>query len=1095
MKPISSSFCAKPKSYRDGRAFDGLRLVLLLGLLFAFAKGRGQQGGGYEELVIRLEVPQVGDTEIPALINDDQAYLQVAGLFDYLKLKNTATTGLDSLTGFFMSPQNPFVIDKTHGRITFNGKKMDLSPADLIRTESGLFLKAALFGPVFGLDCQFRFRDLAVTLNTQLELPALREKKQELLRKNLSQLKGEKKADTVIKREFSFFHLGVADWSVTATQASSGKPYVMANLSIGASILGGEAQASLNYMGGKTLNGRQQFYSWRYVNNDLTAVKQIKLGRIAPQSIASVFAPVNGIQLTNTPTTNRRSFGTYRYTGNTNPDWMVELYVNNVLINYVKADATGFYSFEIPLVYGNSSIQLKFLGPWGEERVKEENISIPFNFIPERQLEYTISAGVVNDGSNSRFSRANLNYGLHRRVTLGGGLEYLSSVMQGRPMPFLSTSVRLFSGLILNGEYTHGVRTRGIANYRLPANLQLDLSYTKYKSGQTAIWYGYLEERKASVSMPVRLSRFRAFSRISFNQYVLPKIKYSNTEWLLSANVRGVNYNLRTLVQFSEVMRTTAYSHLSLAYWLPYGIRVSPQIQYQIDRNRVTMIKGEVEKRITDRGFLNLSYENNTALHSSYFTVGLRYNFSFAQTFLSTRMGKGSRTTTQSARGSLLADPKTHYLAFSTQAGVGRGGLIVLPFLDINCNGRRDANEPRAYGLQLSTSGGHVQRNDRDTTLQITGLEAYTKCLIELDQNSFDNVAWKISKPTLQVSVEPNRFRIIEVPVMVVGEASGMVYLRRGKQQKGLSRMLVNFFDSSAQKVAHTLTEEDGYFSFLGLKPGNYTARVDTAQLNALHLVSLTPDLSFTIAGSEEGTVASGFELVLKSLVDTLPLPEDTLVANTGTSVGERDRTRQDTPTAVKEHSGKPVLKSRAATGDTLQQKHQKQQEANRYAKPLAGAKQKAGARPPAKQISQGRQVQNAAVKVHPRQPVQKGITAKQDSLHNSQKQSNKAHTATPLGRGRQTVQNNMNKAPQQGNGVARQGTSTYKLSGGKLQPAPNHKQVIAGRYQRLGSRQAAVMQQLQKLLEEQRVLIEQQKMLIREIKRLKQLQLLRRGK
>ena len=56
---------------------------------------------------------------------------------------------------------------------------------------------------------------------------------------------------------------------------------------------------------------------------------------------------------------------------------MVELYVNNVLVDYVKADASGFFTLQVPLVYGNSFIKLKFYGPWGEERYKEQTLTIP----------------------------------------------------------------------------------------------------------------------------------------------------------------------------------------------------------------------------------------------------------------------------------------------------------------------------------------------------------------------------------------------------------------------------------------------------------------------------------------------------------------------------------------------------------------------------------------------------------------------------------------------------------------------------------------------------------------------------------------------
>jgi hypothetical protein len=305
------------------------------------------------------------------------------------------------------------------------------------------------------------------------------------------------------------------------------------------------------------------------VNNDRPLIRQVTAGKIYSQVTSSIYDPVVGIQFTNTPTTYRRSFGTYTLSDITEPNWIVELYVNNVLVDYMKADASGFYKFEVPLVYGNSAVKLRFYGPWGEERTKEQNISIPFNFLPARELEYSVSAGIVEDTLSSRFSRASLNYGISRRMTIGGGVEYLSSVINGNTMPYLSASMRILSGLLLTGEYTYKVRSKGLLRYRLPSNLQFELNYTKYETGQKAIIYNYLEERKAVVSIPIKGKNFAAYSRMTVNQIVLPYLTNTNAEMLWSGSVYGVSTNFTTYGLFTDLSDPYVYSNLSLAFRLP----------------------------------------------------------------------------------------------------------------------------------------------------------------------------------------------------------------------------------------------------------------------------------------------------------------------------------------------------------------------------------------------------------------------------------------------------------------------------------------------------------------------------------------------
>lgn len=1018
-----------------GRSSIGAALVwkvaALVIFVFFFVTGYGQKDKEYEELPVTLHVSKIGTTEIPALIQNEEAFLAAKDLFDFLKIKNTPSEDLDTLQGFFMDPQASYLIDKAHHQIVFKGKTIPLLPSELMETETRLYLHVALFAKVFGLDCRFNFRDLSVTLQTDLELPAIREWQQEMVRRNLDRLKGEKKADTTLKRKFHFLRLGAADWFITNTQETNRPNYTRANLMIGAIVAGGEVTANLTYFNEQPFSARQQSFRWRYVNNAHRIIRQVTAGRIVVPSVSTILGPLNGVQFTNTPASFRRSFGSYRYTGTTEPEWMVELYVNGILVHYLKADASGFFSFDIPLVYGTSAIRLRFYGPWGEESSREETINIPFNFLPQGQFEYTLSSGLVDDGKSSRFSRAELSYGMNRRLTLSGGMEYLSSVMAGKPMPFLKASARLGPSLILNGEHIRGVGSKTTLHYRLPSNFQLDAGYNKFEKEQTAIWYNYLEERKLSVSMPLRVKKFHAFSRFSYHQYFLSKARYSHAEFLLSALVAGVSSNFKTYAQFTPLGKPMTYSSLSLSWRLPCDIRLTTQMQYHYDQKNFGLLKGEAERRISNRGFLNFSYENNPLLHTSAFTLGVRYNFSMAQVLLSARRGNGATTTTQSAKGSLLYESSSRHLGLSAQASVGKGGLVVLAFLDLNGNGRRDAGEPMAPGLNLRINGGRVERDEQEGTLRISGLQAYTDYFLELDKASFDNIAWQIKKPVIKVTVEPNQMTLVEVPVSVVGEASGMVYLQKGGQQKGLSRVIVNFYDSNSQQVGQTLSEGDGYFSYLGLEPGTYTARLDTVQLQALQLTARPQSLAFTIARSEEGVIADGFEFVLRPLFEKQQ---------------ERDRT-----TGKRELSAKPS--NDTGTLAAPEQHHLPGTAIQK--KPQEGRQQGKGtADQPSAQWSKDSLYEDASRISFPYK------RREADTL---------TYRAQSPGRQPQSlVRKNQKQVPVK-----------------KEQPSSSRKHLLSVQHL-LKGKQRQVTQQLSRLLKEQQKLVEKQRALIKEIRQLK---------
>ncbi len=833
--------------------------------IFSCLEAKAQNEPQFDELTIFFQIQNIGAFEIPALIRDQEVLLPVTDIFDFLKIKTSYTPGMDSIAGFFLSPEATYQINRTTNKITFQGKTISLKPGDLIRTETNVYLLSKYFGEVFGLDCKFNFRTLSVVLTTKLELPIMREMRLEQMRQNVSKLKGDVKVDTTINRRRTPFHFGMADWSLISTQELGNRIDTRMNLALGTVIAGGEANAYLNFNTNEPFNEKQQYYFLRFVNNERSYLRQATFGKIATDAISSIYNPVIGMRLTNTPTTFRRSFGTYPLSDFTSPNWMVELYVNNVLVDYKKADSNGFFNFQVPLVYGNSAIKLKFYGPWGEERSKEQLISVPFSFMPPKEFEYTLNAGMVEDSLNSIYSRAAINYGVSRGITLGAGVEYLSTVVTSPIIPFISLATRPFSNMLLSGEYVYGVRSKGILSYQMPKNVQLELNYTKYKPGQKAVNFNYLEERKAILTLPIIGKNFSFYNRMTYNQIVLEGTGYSTAEWLISGSLLGISSNLTNYAMFVKNSSPYIYSNLSFSLRMPYGFQLNPQAQYEYSQHELISAKASIEKYLFKKGFFSLSYENNFKSKIQSLQVSLRYDLPFAQTGFTARQTDNQTTLMEMARGSLILDAKSKFLGVNNRVSVGKGGIVFAPFLDLNCNNKRDAGEPRAYGLNIRISGGNASQNDRDTTVRVMDLEPYTKYFVELDANSFDNVAWKIHNRTMSILIEPNSLKLVEIPVAVVGEVSGMVFKEKNGNQDGLGRVTINIFNLKSQLAGKTLSETDGYFSFLGLAPGNYEAKIDTAQLRKIHMVASPEKHSFSIKKNPEGDIVEGLDFSLKS--------------------------------------------------------------------------------------------------------------------------------------------------------------------------------------------------------------------------------------
>lgn len=830
-------------------------LLPLLVLFILPTRILSQESEEIVETSLFLNIPQIGNLEIPALIVSQKAYLPVTQIFSFLKIKYTPTPTMDSIYGYISDPENAFTIDRNNRTIRYQGKETRVDPGDLYLTESYLYMNSDIFESVFGLEFQFNFRSLSLTLKTQVELPVIRLLRQERMRANIARLEGEKEVDTTIGKQYPLFHFGMADWSLLSTQIVNGPSAYHGTLSLGSILFGGETDITLRYNSNQPFTEKQQYYLWHYVNDDFKYIRQAKAGKISPEKTSSIFAPIIGAELTNVPTTFRRSFCSFTVSDYTEPGWIVELYVNYVLIQYTQADASGFYLFEVPLVYGNTSVTLRFYGPYGEERLLEKSILIPINFIPPGELEYTVSGGMVEDGKNSIFARGNIRYGLGKRITIGAGTEYLSSLAANNYMPFLNLALRIGPRLLVTGEYTYGVQFKGYLSYMHKSNLRIEANYLRYHNNQQAVATFMQEERKISVSMPFQRKKLGLFFRFTYDQIILPSTRSINLEFLISGNIYGISTNLTTFALFPKYFQSTVYSNLSLGFRFPKGFILRPQVQYEYTRSQFTTVKLELEKNLWAHGSVNISYEANPVSHNHILQIGFRYNLPFAQTGASARIGNKYVSFDEYAHGSLMVDPKTHFASFGYRTSVGRGGITILPFLDLNHNKKKDENEPRAYGIDILSASNRIKQDNHDSTIHILDLEPYTNYYIEIDPGSFVNIAWQIESPRISVYVEPNQFTLVEVPISIMGEASGFVYQEDILHEQGIGRIVVQVFSSDSALVGETLTEPDGYFSFMSLHPGSYYAKLKTSQMERLGYHVIPEEIPFVINPSSEGDV------------------------------------------------------------------------------------------------------------------------------------------------------------------------------------------------------------------------------------------------
>jgi len=823
-----------------------------------------------EEVLVALNFKNIGEIEMGAYICKDNYYISVPALFTFLKINNKIDFTSHTISGFYLNEKNVYRIDNTNHSISIGKKKIELKPTDIIYTDTDIFLKSDYFASLFGLENAFNMRKLTIVMSSQLELPIIKEMRLAKIRENLQKMKHGFIPDTTIVRDRPVFQFGTASWFVNTNQSinnqinnSKKSSHEQYQLELGGILLGGEFNADFNFGNNNPYFKRNGYYYWKYAFDDYKYLTRIKVGNLSVQSKSTILYPTLGLQITNTPNSLRKSFGTYVLSDYTQPNWNVELYVNDVLIGFTKADTNGFFSFDVPIVYGQTETSLRFYGPNGEEEISRKRFVTPFTRIPQNEFEYTLSFGVIENHDNSPFTNIKTNYGLTKNITIGAALEYNKSLEYNKTIPSFSFAVQPFSQLLLAGNYSHNLMLNGLVNYTTVNNIRFEFDYTKYDENQDAIIYNYLQTMKGSVSVPLHIKRFNGQVRFNFygNTYI-GNSSNTNGELLIMGAIKQFNFNLTTHSSHYSYGQRMLYSTLFSNIHLPRNFNLIPSIRYQYDDSGLLYTKVDMRKRIFKNGEVNLVYEHQFVSDKDYVTLGLRYDFNIMAVNSSSNWSQNGSSYSQSASGSLIFQPNAGFVDFNNRSSIGTAEIKLIPFLDVNNNGKMDSDEPIVSDVDIKFGRGKKVITKNGSVI-FSGLEPYVENNIELNGNKLSNIAWQIENKNISIMLNPNQLRSIYIPIVVVGEIGGIVNKSENGVTKYLNGIKVNIFDRNHRLVASILSEQDGYFSYLGLKDGNYTVEMDTDQLASLNFTANQTVIPLEIKNGTNGTLIDNLEFIL----------------------------------------------------------------------------------------------------------------------------------------------------------------------------------------------------------------------------------------
>lgn len=777
---------------------------------------------------------------------------------------------LNNLVGFIGSEKNQYTINFDENRIIIGGKSIDFS--NKFKEEFGTrYLEASILLEAFGVNITFNPRSLTAKLKSRFEIPFIKKLRLQRMRNNINKLqKKEVIVDTIIRRDYHLFEFGTLDWELNSAQNTKGNVNSAIRLNIGTELFYGAANFTANYTPKEQISIKDIGVNWRWVNNDNKYISQARIGRVGRQNNNNNNSNTNnliGATINNSPNTVRRAGGSYTITDNTEPNWNVELYINDVLIDYVAADAYGLYVFKVPIIYGYNTLKLKFYGPLGEERTEERVINTPYTFAEAKTITYSLTAAVSPNNYKEYFSSVNFNYGVTRNLTMSGGLQYSSNTTKANFFPFMKVAYQPLSIMVLTFDYLHNKSLASIMNLNITKNAFLSVNYLRVIEKQS----NKLAQLNVGFSMPFASKYFSGFTGISWNRDIYELFNYDQIRFRASGYFKKLRVNSSSFVNWTSENTPQISTSLALSYNFKNNLSVITEGAYDAALNKLKTIGARLQLKISEIN-LSANYGRNFTSTKNNYSLNMSYNLPFSRLNISNSYDEEVLNTSQAASGSMTINSRNGVLHTGNNSAIGKAGLLLYPFLDLNENGTFDSGEEKVLISSVKISGAKAVISKRDSIVRVFDLNSFVNHTVEFSDTNLNNIAWRFKHKTYKILTDPNQYKKVYIPVISVGELSGMVYLTLDSKKRGQGRVNIQIFDKKGKKVTETLSEFDGYFSYLGLKPGKYTVRVDPEQLKKLNYKTLLTAQEIVIKVDRYGDIVDNISFNISEIKPIIPL-------------------------------------------------------------------------------------------------------------------------------------------------------------------------------------------------------------------------------
>lgn len=785
----------------------------------------------------------------------DVVLLPLGGLSESIDLAITSSPETNSAKGFIFKTERTFFLDTDRDEVTINGIITSYD-SDLVHVLlDDIYVEADLLSKWLGIKLSVNLFLSQVWITSEEPLPfEKRLEREQKIKRTLSRLKTDKKYYPRHYEPYENTSIPFVDQTVrTGIKKRSD----------------GETDFVYNYTTHVSADLAKLESVWYITGNDQDFIEDFRLtlSRTDPESkllgpleatkfsFGHIFEPrVNlitqpstlntGFFVSNFEIGRQLEYDRHTFIGELLPDWEVEIYHNNSLLNYQSQDIDGQYRFEdVPLLYGKNHFRLVFYGPQGQQR--EENYHFELGDSLTKVGQHFYRTSLTNSSDGQRVI-AQYNVGIKKNLSATAGF----------------TSIPL---IINNTAVQNNYLLLGLRSYYEKYFFNLDTVFNT--EGGNALEFGLqtrfddiifgfeqtlLNDFSSEEFLPISVkitskTRFNIDTAITTDfspripiGFEISQDKFSNGTSTtnitntISLNAHRVSYNNQLTFQQNTNLNNLIFGTLQISQYtsdssirgtINYGL--SPDVE--ISNASINYEIHNFHDYRVNFGLTQSLATNTTELSTTFNKPYEEYNLGYGVRF----NNNGEYSIEANFSVGIGQKPRSKQWITSKHSLAGNGSVSARVFIDVNQDGILDVeNDVPLSGVGF-TIDGSARRNvtDTDGVAFITSLPAYRPLDISVSKGTLEDPLWSSAIEGVRIIPRPGKTIQLDFPIFLTGEIDGTVYLETKGGKYGIGNVTVELIDANDQVVQSTQTAYDGFYIISDIPLGHFRTRIASKHL------------------------------------------------------------------------------------------------------------------------------------------------------------------------------------------------------------------------------------------------------------------------